>query len=753
MTPPGLRSGAVSSVAAIQAASPRIPAEAHLPDGSVTMPHLRVVVGLAFALLVVGPVRAEWHFNRIATFATPRNNGDRAAAASSAEIIAASGDGRTLIYTDSPLGAVGRIDISDPRRPRPLGITDVGGEPTSVTVIGGMAYVAVNTSRSFTAPSGKLVAIDLASGAPQASCELGGQPDSTAHDASGTFIAVAIENERDEDAGNGRVPQLPGGWVVKVPLVDGLPRCDALRRIDITGLADIAPEDPEPEFVDVNGRGEIVVTLQENNHLVVIGADDTIIAHFPAGAVDLEGIDTEDDGALRFDGTQQGRLREPDSVQWLDDDHFVTANEGDMDGGSRSFTVFAKDGRVVFESHASLETPIIQAGHYPDKRSDAKGVEPEGLEVGSFGGTPYAFVLTERASTVSVYDVTDPARPVFKQLLPAGVSPEGAIAIPQRNLLVVSSEEDFGADGGVRAHVTIYEYQDAPAAYPHLTSAGLDPLVGWGAISGLVAGEDGTIHAVSDGFYKAQPTIFAIDTTQRPARIVAALPITRQGKPARTLDLEGITHDGRGGFWVASEGRTDRDIPHALCRVAADGGIVEEIPLPPELAQHETRYGFEGITRVGDRLWIAVQRGWRDDPEGQVKLLAYDLDTLTWGAVRYQLDTPTAGWQGLSEIVAHGDALYVIERDNQGGSAAVHKKIYRIPAAEMVPAPLGGPLPVVSKHLAHDLVADLAAEGGIVPEKVEGLAIFADGTAWVATDNDGVDDHSGETFFRPIGRL
>jgi hypothetical protein len=40
--------------------------------------------------------------------------------------------------------------------------------------------------------------------------------------------------------------------------------------VDLTGLADVAPEDPEPEFVSINGEGEIVVTLQENNHIVVV---------------------------------------------------------------------------------------------------------------------------------------------------------------------------------------------------------------------------------------------------------------------------------------------------------------------------------------------------------------------------------------------------------------------------------------------------------------------------------------------------
>jgi hypothetical protein len=48
-------------------------------------------------------------------------------------------------------------------------------------------------------------------------------------------------------------------------------------------------------------------------------------------------------------------------------------------------------------------------------------------------------------------------------------------------LLVSANEVD---DAGPRAHVMIFEYQDAPAVYPHLTSAGMDELTGWGAISG-----------------------------------------------------------------------------------------------------------------------------------------------------------------------------------------------------------------------------------------------------------------------------
>jgi hypothetical protein len=106
-----------------------------------------------------------------------------------------------------------------------------------------------------------------------------------------------------------------------------------------------------------------------------------VLSHFSAGAVDLEGVDlTDEQAALIFTESQPGRVREPDGIQWIDADHFATANEGDMDGGSRGFTVFRRDGTVVYESGPSFEHAIVQIGHYPDRRSDAKGVEPEGME-------------------------------------------------------------------------------------------------------------------------------------------------------------------------------------------------------------------------------------------------------------------------------------------------------------------------------------------------------------------------------------
>jgi hypothetical protein len=40
--------------------------------------------------------------------------------------------------------------------------------------------------------------------------------------------------------------------------------------VDLTELSVYAFTDPEPEFVDINARNQAVVTLQENNHVVVV---------------------------------------------------------------------------------------------------------------------------------------------------------------------------------------------------------------------------------------------------------------------------------------------------------------------------------------------------------------------------------------------------------------------------------------------------------------------------------------------------
>ena len=721
-----------------------------------------VSTAFAASLLASTAVLAQEgpYFNRIASFPVVQNapEGD-VPETTSAEIITASEDGMMLIYSDSPAGGIGFVDISDATNPQPAGFIELeGGEPTAVSAIGGKVLVGVNTTEGLTAPSGFLAVVDIETQTVEAQCDLGGQPDSTAVSPDGTLAAVAIENQRDEDLNDGVIPQMPAGDVKIFPLTDGVPDCDAMITADVTGLADVAPDDPEPEFVDFNEANELAVTLQENNHIVIInGTDGSVIEHFSAGAVDLENVDLTEDGALIFDEAQPDRPREPDAIQWLDNDRLAIANEGDYEGGSRGFSIMSKQGEVLYESGASFEHEVALIGHYPEGRSEAKGIEPEGMEVARFGEETLILPLSERGSIVAVYrDNGGAEAPELLQLLPSGISPEGIVAIPERNLFAVANEVDLNEDGGVRAHVMIFERSGDTPAYPTIVST-LDAderPIGWGALSGLAAGEDaGQLFAVSDSFYSSQPAMFTIDATQSPAQITAKTVITRDGAPAEDMDLEGIVADGEGGFWLANEGDPEEDIPHALYRVDAEGAIQEEVVFPEALLDGATASGAEGVTLIDGTLWIAIQREWGNDPEGMVKLVSYTPETGEWAAVHYPLEEKGAGWVGLSEITAHGDYVYIVERDNQIGEAAVLKKLYRVPVADLQGAEIGGDLPVVTKEEVRDFIPDLQAYNGYVVDKVEGFAIDADGEGFVVTDNDGVDDSSGETHFFSIGSM
>ena len=64
---------------------------------------------------------------------------------------------------------------------------------------------------------------------------------------------------------------------------------------------------------------------------------------------------------------------------------------------------------------------------------------------------------------------------------------------------------------------------------------------------------------------------------------------------------------------------------------------------------------------------------------------------------------------------------------------------------------LEGVARAVEKTLVKDLVPDLLAPGGLLYEKIEGMALMDDGNVYVCNDNDGVDDNSGETQLLNVG--
>ncbi len=282
--------------------------------------------------------------------------------------------------------------------------------------------------------------------------------------------------------------RLPGG-ALQVLRLDGAPENWTLRTVDLTGLAQIGPTDPEPEFVSINHFNVAAVTLQENNHIVFVHLPTAKVIHdFSAGAVNLINVDTEDDGLLDPTGSLFNLLREPDAIAWLNEAWAVTANEGDLAGGSRGFSIFNAFGHVVFDSGVELEYLALEHGHYPEGRADNKGTEPEGVAVARYGHRTYLFVGTERSNFVAVYEQRGFGRPDFVQILPTGIGPEGLLPIPERNLFVAAAEDDEA----LRSTITIFELKSGQASYPTIVSetrstgplAGQAP-IGWVALSAL----------------------------------------------------------------------------------------------------------------------------------------------------------------------------------------------------------------------------------------------------------------------------
>ena len=117
-----------------------------------------------------------------------------------------------------------------------------------------------------------------------------------------------------------------------------------------------------------------------------------------------------------------GRLAVVDSYPVLFDDEGRIICDTIHTPSTRSFSIFEVDDAgmtEVFDSAGSMEELVARTNpnffnsqddsNEFDGRSDAKGVEPEGIKLGVMpDGTVLCFVSSERVSGVFVYDVSDP---------------------------------------------------------------------------------------------------------------------------------------------------------------------------------------------------------------------------------------------------------------------------------------------------------------------------------------------------------
>ena len=135
--------------------------------------------------------------------------------------------------------------------------------------------------------------------------------------------------------------------------------------------------------------------------------------------------------------------------------------------GARSFTIWDRNGLVVFDSGDQIArvTASVHGNAFNnnedenkgDTRSDDKGAEPEALTLGKVGDRLFAFVGLERMSTIMVFDITNPYDVKFQDYfynrglepsadISGDLAPEGMTFVPAAQsatneaLLIVGNE-------------------------------------------------------------------------------------------------------------------------------------------------------------------------------------------------------------------------------------------------------------------------------------------------------------------------
>ncbi|WP_035726294.1 choice-of-anchor I family protein [Bradyrhizobium murdochi] len=246
-----------------------------------------------------------------------------------------------------------------------------------------------------------------------------------------------------------------GGINLQNADVIGLLQPDAIASFEVGGVT---------YFVTAN-EGDARVELDDESNLANVTLDQVA---YPNAA------------ALQDNTTGLGRLR-------VRSDLGDTDGDGDIDQvyayGGRGISIFKQnaDGTITkvretggefeaiiardFATRFNVDTAEGGGSGATDNRSDNKGPEPEGVDVGVINGRTYAFVGLERVGGVMVYDITDPANASYVGYQPPlageGNAPEltkfiSAADSPTGTALVLTANEGNSSAGYVGAGLTVY---------------------------------------------------------------------------------------------------------------------------------------------------------------------------------------------------------------------------------------------------------------------------------------------------------
>ena len=383
------------------------------------------------------------------------------------EIVDVTPDENTMVATQG-IG-VGVWDITNPESPVSKGFAPPPDDAGTDDDVANVSSVAVISNRYALAAAqvgelnrDYLWVIDLQTTPPSVVREMpiADWPDSIAVSPDKQYAAVAIENECEglaPLAGNLCTNKQGGptatGSVEVVDISASNPATWSTTNVPVPADPDIADNtDVQPEFVDISPQNKAAVTFQENNGVGILDlatrAWDDI---WSAGTATFAADNTADATPQLVFSATMTENRDPDAVKWFaNGTRLITANEGEAAnadnvdvtpiGGTRGYTIWTPSGTVVADTANTYDKQLADFGFVSDNRSNAKGIEPEGLEVATFDGTEYAFVNNERGFSFGMVNLADPAAPVFQAVGPTGEEPEGIVALPTKRYVITANE-------------------------------------------------------------------------------------------------------------------------------------------------------------------------------------------------------------------------------------------------------------------------------------------------------------------------
>ena len=388
----------------------------------------------------------------------------------------------------------GRAELRSASSGAVLNVVTTGSEPDAIAIDKqGRRAVISNEAESFhfdaatgefSSPDGSVTIVDLRDGAAAATATHVALPDATGtpgmvSGADKRFLERGVDLNGDgeiadefEDGvggfdynGNGVIEDLD----FLAGTIDGAEVWgnEEAGELVMIPLLDNSPKFLEPEIGAFSKKGKIAyVALQENNGVAVIDVRAGRFVGYIGLGVTIHASDMTEDGFIDFSETLVA-LREPDGIAMTPDGrYFVTADEGDTDpkasktkdglptAGGRTVSVFdAETGALLGDTGNQIDEAAAAAGMYPDKRSDSKGAEPENLVTFKYRGVAYAAVGLERADSVALVSLADPANPAVVSVAAvnpgtklSGQAPEG-IAVykaPEGSHFVYSANEKSG---------------------------------------------------------------------------------------------------------------------------------------------------------------------------------------------------------------------------------------------------------------------------------------------------------------------